>query len=148
MSNASASSALWGQLDARTEAMTLDPTTGLITVPIPTEVEQSQDIAVLDRHIIDRQRKVVRRLMKSQSNGLFASQVIRISDCADPTDEGYLYRPDIVEVTTSLTRDHLRSISASELASSCRFMESKPPGFPVHGTSFCWGTFMHAKVWL
>lgn len=137
-------------LEARVAAMTMDLTTGLIKVPIPDDLVESRDIVVLGQHLIDRQRKVTRRLFKSRANGLYASQVMsRIADCPDPTVEEYRCRPDLVEVTTTLTRDHLRTISAAEVAASARFMAAKPPGFPVYmAHHFAGGLSCDARVWL
>ena len=142
---------LHGQtLASRVAKMSLNPETGLISVTLPEGLAQSRDIRAVGPYLIDRQRMVTRRLMKSQSHGLFACQKIsRIIDCPDQTIEGYRCHPDIVEVTTSLTRDHLRSMSAAELDANTRFMTPEPPGFPVYRAfHFAGGMSCDARVWL
>ena len=58
-------------------------------------------------------------------------------------------RPDLTDTTLTLTREHMRSLSASELKEHARFMTSAPPGFPVYQAyHFSGGMSCDAHVWL
>ena len=114
-----------------------------------TSTSTSTDIRMVGARYLDKQRTVRKQVYVSQCHGTFASlSTSTIYDFSHPTRRGRV-RPDLTDTTLTLTREHMRSLSASELKEHARFMTSAPPGFPVYQAyHFSGGMSCDAHVWL
>ena len=135
-------------LKQRVSNMRCNIETGRITML--SDDGSTKDIRMLGARFLDKQRTVTKRVYVSQSHGTYASlNVTTIYDFPDPTSEHSDIHPDLVESSLTITREHMRSLSANELKEHAKEMTATPPGFPVYQAyHFSGGMSCDARVWL
>ena len=133
----------------RVSNMRCDAKTGRISM-LSENVESTKDIRMLGARFLDKQRTVTKQVYVSQSHGTYASlRTSTIYDFPDPTSESSRVRPDFTESTLTLTREHMRSLSATELKEHAKMRSAEPPGYPVYQAyHFSGGMSCDARVWL